>query len=416
MKKFVGLFLAAIICAPIFIACNGKENVLNADVTIATQADSLNYAFGVANAMGIRQYVIGEDTADIAKLKDFCDGFTETFLKQDLNERLKCDGLRLGWSLQQEFSKGYLFDDSTITAKPELITQQFESSIRGEKWVMTSEEGQQYFMTKMQDAMQNGTTANLSAAEIDTMNMVLGMVNASMARKYMLMGDSTEKNVKTFIKSFKKGINTTDDSKKLYMEGMRVGAGMYGQIKDQKTLMNFDSIAVDLERIKIGLVQAMMASEKQHMTNTEATDYINAFMAAAEKEKNKDVIEKGANYLKENGAKEGVVTTDSGLQYEVITMGSGAKPAATDKVKVHYVGTLLDGTEFDSSISRGEPIEFNLNQVIKGWTEGVQLMPIGSKFRFVIPYELAYGEQGAGQMIGPCETLIFEVELLDIIK
>ena len=124
---------------------------------------------------------------------------------------------------------------------------------------------------------------------------------------------------------------------------------------------------------------------------------------------------KGAAFLAENKKKEGVVETASGLQYKVVKMGTGAKPSATDRVKVHYHGTLIDGTVFDSSVQRGEPITFGLNQVIAGWTEGVQLMPVGSKFIFYIPSNLAYGDRAAGS-IKPGSTLIFEVELLDIEK
>lgn len=124
--------------------------------------------------------------------------------------------------------------------------------------------------------------------------------------------------------------------------------------------------------------------------------------------------EKGRAFLAENGKKEGVVTTPSGLQYKVVTMGTGAKPTATDKVRVHYHGTTLDGEVFDSSVQRGETIAFPLNQVIKGWTEGLQLMPIGSKFIFYIPSDLAYGDRGAGPSIKPGATLIFEVELFGI--
>ncbi|MGE4564606.1 MAG: FKBP-type peptidyl-prolyl cis-trans isomerase [Victivallaceae bacterium] len=126
-------------------------------------------------------------------------------------------------------------------------------------------------------------------------------------------------------------------------------------------------------------------------------------------------IAAGAEFLKNNAAKAGVKSTPSGLQYEVIAEGSGRKPVAADQVRVHYVGTLLDGTVFDSSVARGEPAEFGLDQVIAGWTEGLQLMSKGAKYRFTIPADLAYGERGAGNVIGPHSTLIFDVELLEIL-
>jgi FKBP-type peptidyl-prolyl cis-trans isomerase len=135
--------------------------------------------------------------------------------------------------------------------------------------------------------------------------------------------------------------------------------------------------------------------------------------AKAEREASENITA-GEAFLAENASKEGVMVTESGLQYKVITEGSGPKPQATDQVTVHYRGTLLDGTEFDSSYSRGEPATFGLNQVIPGWTEGVQLMNVGSKYEFYIPANLAYGERGAGASIGPNSTLIFEVELISI--
>ena len=124
--------------------------------------------------------------------------------------------------------------------------------------------------------------------------------------------------------------------------------------------------------------------------------------------------EEGEKFLAENAKREGVKTTASGLQYEVLEATLGQKPKATDTVKVHYEGTLIDGTIFDSSYKRGESISFPLNGVIKGWTEGLQLMSIGSKYKFFIPYQLAYGERGAGGSIPPYATLIFTVELLGI--
>ncbi|MDX8411519.1 MAG: FKBP-type peptidyl-prolyl cis-trans isomerase [Mariprofundaceae bacterium] len=122
----------------------------------------------------------------------------------------------------------------------------------------------------------------------------------------------------------------------------------------------------------------------------------------------------GAEFLAANKKKSGVIETASGLQYLIIRQGDGAKPKTTDVVRVHYQGNLIDGTKFDSSYDRGQPAEFPLNQVIRGWTEGLQLMSVGSKFRFFIPPDLAYGKRGAGRLIGPNATLVFDVELLGI--
>lgn len=133
-----------------------------------------------------------------------------------------------------------------------------------------------------------------------------------------------------------------------------------------------------------------------------------------EKEAFSSSIKKGEDFLKENAKRKNVVTLTSGLQYEILTEGNGPKPGLTDKVETHYHGTLLDGTVFDSSVERGTPISFPVNGVIKGWTEALQLMPVGSKWKLYIPYNLAYGERGAGGAITPYSTLIFEVELISI--
>ena len=148
----------------------------------------------------------------------------------------------------------------------------------------------------------------------------------------------------------------------------------------------------------------------------EANAIIGAFMDKKRNEKSAKATSASEGFLEENAKNPDVVTTGSGLQYIVIQEGTGDKPSSTDKVKVHYHGTLVNGNVFDSSVDRGEPIEFPVNGVIPGWVEGLQLMSVGSKYKFFIPSELAYGERGAGQMIGPGETLIFEVELLGITK
>lgn len=148
----------------------------------------------------------------------------------------------------------------------------------------------------------------------------------------------------------------------------------------------------------------------------EANAIIGAFMDKKRNEKSAVAASVSEGFLEENAKNPDVVTTGSGLQYIAIKEGTGDKPSSTDKVKVHYHGTLVNGNVFDSSVDRGEPVEFPVNGVIPGWVEGLQLMSVGSKYKFFIPSELAYGERGAGQMIGPGETLIFEVELLGITK
>lgn len=137
--------------------------------------------------------------------------------------------------------------------------------------------------------------------------------------------------------------------------------------------------------------------------------------AEAQQAQFKAIEEAGKAFLAENAKKDGVKVTDSGLQYEIITEGNGAKPTATDTVRVHYVGTLPDGTTFDSSVARGQPAEFPVTGVIRGWVEALQMMSVGSKWKLTIPHELAYGERGAGASIPPFSPLVFEVELLDIL-
>ena len=178
--------------------------------------------------------------------------------------------------------------------------------------------------------------------------------------------------------------------------------------------LNIDDFALAIKNI--------LAGEQPKIDDAEAQTIVRDFFEkqeakqrAAAAEKFKDAKEAGEKYLADNAKKDGVITTPSGLQYMVLKEGNGRKPKATDNVKCHYEGMLIDGTLFDSSIQRGEPATFPLNGVITGWTEGLQLMQEGAKYRFFIPYNLGYGERGAGASIPPFAALVFDVELIEVV-
>jgi FKBP-type peptidyl-prolyl cis-trans isomerase FklB len=159
----------------------------------------------------------------------------------------------------------------------------------------------------------------------------------------------------------------------------------------------------------------VLESNSLEMSVQEAQAVISEFFQALQEKASEGAIQEGKAFLEANAKRAEVVTLASGLQYEVITVGAGVTPKASDTVKVHYHGSLINGTVFDSSVQRGEPATFGVTQVISGWVEALQLMPVGSKWKLYIPSDLAYGARGAGQQIGPHTTLVFEVELLDIV-
>lgn len=213
-----------------------------------------------------------------------------------------------------------------------------------------------------------------------------------------------------------------DRQKQSYALGAMFGQQAQGALSSLKEL----GIELDAEQIQKGMLDSLKEASALEPAELQATlqtlqqehqklaQEAQAKAAEEQAAKAEETKAAGAAYLAENAKKEGVKVTESGLQYEVLTAGEGESPKAEDVVEVHYKGTLLDGTQFDSSYDRGQPTSFPLNQVIPGWTEGVQLMKPGAKYRFVIPSDLAYGERGAGASIPAHSTLIFEVELLAV--
>ncbi|WP_163322056.1 FKBP-type peptidyl-prolyl cis-trans isomerase [Draconibacterium mangrovi] len=196
-----------------------------------------------------------------------------------------------------------------------------------------------------------------------------------------------------------------------YAIGVLVGANNKQQLETApgSEEMNLEAMAAAFRLASLG--------EEVEITEADANAIVQQFFRDASERENQANLEEGNKFLEENGKREGVTTTESGLQYEVLTEGTGEKPGETDKVRVHYHGTLIDGTVFDSSVDRGEPVVFGVTQVIPGWTEALQLMPVGSKWKVYIPSNLAYGANPRpGGAIEPNMALIFEVELLEIVK
>lgn len=194
--------------------------------------------------------------------------------------------------------------------------------------------------------------------------------------------------------------NATDSAS--FMIGISVGYSLKQQ----------DIPDIDPDLIAKGIKEVLESDST--ISAQEANMYLNTFFTQIREEKGKKNMEEGLAFLEENKTKEGVMETASGLQYKVIVEGTGISPRPEDKVKCHYRGTLLNGKEFDSSYKNGQPAEFQLNRVIAGWTEGLQLMKVGGKYELYIPSQLAYGPRGGGQLIEPNMTLIFEIELLDV--
>lgn len=264
--------------------------------------------------------------------------------------------------------------------------------------------------------------------DVDSLSYAIGMARTEGLEQYLAqMGIDSTKMV-TFLKGFNDGASKTSEDDLAYMEGMRIGQMVSKQWVEgftQQVFGNDSTKTMSRENMLAGFVAGVIGKGGA-MSMEEAQNYMRTQMDVikekANAEKYADNKAAGEKFLAENKDKEGVVTTESGLQYKVLVKGTGAIPADSSTVKVNYRGTLIDGTEFDSSYSRKDkdgnptPATFRANQVIKGWTEALTMMPVGSKWELYIPQELAYGSREAGAKIKPFSALVFEVELISIEK
>ena len=418
MKKIIILALGAIT----MVSCGNTYKAQ--DAVLIDQNDSINYALGLVNGMSLYMQQISkleEKEADKA-VTEFMDALQRGW-DGKVEERGEIDGV--GHNISQavkEFEKNGLAGNKSWTINEKIFFQGLVNGVYGDTTVMKSDEARQYFQEAYMQSRADSTelgklvtakcpnkakTISLSN-KIDSLNYAFGLLNGSEIAMYVLSNDTTGKGNETFIKAINAGLKSGYDYPQLVQMGENIGKTIKAQ--SEEGLIGVAELSTNFELIKQGFINGMKNYGEWPMEA--ANGYI---QTAIDNIKYGETKAQGEEFLAANKLREGVITTESGLQYEVIKEGKGPKPTADSKVKVHYHGTLIDGTVFDSSVDRGEPIEFSLNQVIKGWTEGVQLMPVGSKYKFYIPQDLGYGSRAYGQ-IPPYSTLIFEVELLGIVK
>ena len=418
MKKICILAIAALA----MVAC-GKTYTAQT-VVLENQNDSMNYALGLVNGSQLKMYQLRNDSS-VETVAEFIEALQRGYdgKVESLSEAAAI-GKNIGQAIKASEKTG-LADNPAWTLNEKLFFQGLINGLYNDTIVMQIEAARNYFQAQCQasamsdDSVKAGKAIKgncpskvktvVLANQNDSLNYAFGYLNGNEVAMYVFALDSTGEMRKEFIAYINKGLKSNITNPQIVNMGEQIGKS----IKEQEAvgLIGEPSLATDFALIKQGFINGLLGGTEQ-WNSDDAGEYIQTTMASI---KYGNTKEEGEKFLAENALREGVITTPSGLQYEVLKMGKGKKPIATDNVKVHYHGTLTNGTVFDSSVERNEPITFALTQVIAGWTEALQLMPVGSKFKLYIPQQLGYGGQQAGS-IPPYSTLIFEVELLGIEK
>ena len=421
MKKSI-FSVAMAIAVGVFASCGASAP--KANLKGASQADSLSYAIGVAQAQGLKEYLVARMDMDTTYMNQFIDGLLQGV---DANEKQSAyyAGIQIG---QQEATQvipglsGEVFGGKDVELNKKNYVSGFMAGVTEKGQKMEPAQAQETAMNLMQSLKNsNDSTANF-AAQVDTFSYAIGLARTQGLKEYAMqrLGVDSAYYISEFAKGVKEGFNMKEDAKKgAFIAGIQIGQQLAEQMIPGITREVFGENG---ELNKNNFMAGFIASVTEKGLLMHPMEAQEVTMRLMEELKNKLMEEQyGANkiegiaYLDSIAKTEGVVKTESGLCYKVITEGKGAIPANTDKVKVHYRGTLINGEEFDSSYSRNEPTTFGANQVISGWTEALTMMPVGSKWMLYIPYELAYGSRDLGQ-IKPFSTLVFEVELLEIVE
>lgn len=409
----MSIFLLA---AMAMISCGNSYKAQ--DVALNNQSDSINYAVGLLKGNQIQREFLQNDSSDAA-VAEFIDALEEGYSGEtEQLGRLEKAGRQFG-NWVQAFEKNGLAENPAWTLNEKIFFQAFINGILEDTTVMKGDEAEAFFMQAYQSPAEGTAgkpvlakcpkTAKTIAlnSRMDSINYAFGLLNG-LSVKGLLADDENGEDLGVFVDN----INIALKEKVHNPQVVALGKILGQSIREEEPigLMGIAGLETNYDMIKQGFINGMY-NYNEPLDLQAARLYADSLIAYLQYGETKEAGEK---FLAENALRDKVKTTESGLQYEVLVQGKGKKPTAESTVKVHYEGTLIDGTVFDSSYQRGEPIEFPLNGVIQGWTEGLQLMPVGSKYKLYIPYQLAYGERGAGQTIPPYSALIFTVELLEI--
>ena len=423
MKKIGLLFIVSLVV----MSCGSSDRYKPKSVKLVNFQDSINYAVGHYNGDAVKNQIFTEDKKDDeAVVKAFIDGLTEGYSEEaESKSEIVELGTNIAMSIKENEKTG-LAQNKSWPLDEVMLFKGFINGIMGDTSLFAAEKINELIeevssrITPLKDEDQaiglvkKGTCptkreilqVNMTNTT-DSLNYFFGYMNGFQVMQYVLTGDSTSEKFNELVTAINAELKNTSKFSKQLMMGKQIGNAIKAQ--ENVGLLGISGWETKFEIIKQGFINGMNRFEEMMETSV-AQEFVSQ---SIDKAKFGDVKQKNAEWLDNNAKKEGVKVTPSGLQYVVLKMGKGAKPKQEDKVRVHYHGTLTDGTVFDSSVDRGEPAEFPLNGVIAGWTAGLQLMPVGSKFRFYIKPELGYGANDMGS-IPPYSILIFDVELLEI--